>query len=40
MFRQLVSEGVETLEDQSQQLKEGEEVEELTPVGGRCPVIH
>lgn len=40
MFRQLVSEGIETIEDQEQQLREGERVQELTPMGGGCPVIH
>ncbi|KAF8251716.1 hypothetical protein K440DRAFT_611960 [Wilcoxina mikolae CBS 423.85] len=40
MFRQLVSEGIETIDDQ--ELKEGEKVEELVAVegGSRCPVAH
>lgn len=41
MFRQLVSGGLEDLEG-SQQLKEGEKVEQIAPVGGAgaCPVAH
>ena len=41
MFRQLVSGGLEDLEG-SQQLKQGEKVEELLSVGGAgaCPVAH
>ena len=41
MFRQLVSSGLEDLEG-SQQLKEGEKVEEILSVGGAgaCPVAH
>lgn len=40
MFRQLVSGGLEELEE-SQKLKEGEKVEELHAVGGTgvCPVV-
>ena len=41
MFRQLVSGGLKQLEE-SQQLKEGEKVDELLSVGGAgaCPVTH
>jgi hypothetical protein len=40
MFRQLISEGLQTNDDQG--LKEGEKVEELVAVegGSRCPVAH
>lgn len=40
MFRQMVTGGLETLED-GNQLKEGEKVEEIAPVGGAgaaCPI--